>query len=182
MIDAPVLRPVPVSEIADPVGLLRSAGILMSETAERLDAIERAKWVLVVMDQGEHWRCRACGGKHRYQHYGAVFTRHCVPRPWRGIRQGLTAYFENLGAQNWADLSPEQVRRLRTVAPRIGRADALPALAAHHPQMAQQLGTPASDVDYVGLLLGNLVEIDEADARRFANLINGRARRVIVPL
>lgn len=182
---SPIVLPrrVPVSEITDPIGVLRATGILMSEAAERLDAIERAKWVLVVMDQGEHWRCRECGGKTHPQwgrEYATAFTVRCVPRPWHGFRQGLTAYFQNIGVGNPANLTTEQVARLRAIAPRIGRADALPALAAHHPELARKLATPETDADYVGLLLGNMVEITEGEARRFGSLVNVRARRTIV--
>ena len=170
---------VPVSDIPDPVGLLRRAGILMSEEAERLDAIERARYVLVRMDQGEVWRCRNCGSKHVSPVYGAVFTTYCVPRPWRGLRDGLVAYFRHMSAR-LSDLSPAQVATLREIAPRIGRSDALPVLADHHPQAAQALGTTAGDVDYVGWLLGSVVEITEYEARRFVATINARAGRVAV--
>lgn len=174
-LDQPVTSPlilprrVPVAEIADPVGLLRSAGITMSEEAERLVALEEARYVLVRMDQGERWRCRECGGKHHF------LTLFCTPRPWRGLRHGLSAYYQNIGSK-LSDLSPAERSQVD------GVADGVPNLADRHPRAAQALGTAPSDVDYVGWLLGTVEVISEFEARSFAATINSKARRTVVRL
>jgi len=173
MID--VRRTVPVSDVPDLAAHVRALGFLTPPDAARLDAIEQARYVLVKMDQGEYWKCGRCGGRHSVPDVGPVLTRLCVPRPWRGLAQGLYAYYQHLGARS-ADLSPEQRSRATAI------TASLPDLAAHHPQAARALKTPAGDMDYVGWLIGSVVEISEADARKYAALINGRAYREVVRL
>lgn len=168
-------RTVPVGDVPDLATMVRQLGFLTPDAAARLDAIEQARFVLVKMDQGEYWKCGRCGGKHSVPDVGPVLTRFCVPRPWRGLQQGLYAYYQHLGARA-TDLSLEQRARAASIAAEM------PDLARSHPQAAQALMTRSGDLDYVGWLIGSVVEISEADARKYANLINGRAHRIVVKL
>jgi hypothetical protein len=168
-------RTIPVADVPDLAEQVRALGFLTPDAAAHLDAIEQARFVLIRMDQGEYWRCGRCGGKHSVPDIGPVLTRMCIPRPWRGIAEGLYAYYQHLGARS-ADLSPEQRRRASTI------AGALPDLATRHPQAARALKTRPNDLDYVGWMIGSIVEISEQDARRYAALINGRAYREVVRL
>lgn len=168
-------RSVPVSEIADPIGLLRRAGILMPADQERLIAIEEARYVLVKQDQGERWRCRECGGKHEF------LTLLCTPRPWKGLRHGLYAYFKSVGGATVNDLSPAERASLKAETAGFG-VYTLPSLADRHPRSAQALGTPDRDVDVIGWLIGTVEVISPAQAFQFAARINQRARQVVVKL
>lgn len=177
MIHAP--RTIPVGDVPDLATQVRSLGFLTPDAAARLDAIENATFVLIRMDQGEHWRCDRCGATRHTQwgtEYATAFTKLCVPRPFRGASQALYMRLRNLGGARQGDLSPSQQRPLQAIG--------LPAgdLAAAHPQAAQRLGTAPGSVDYVDWLLGSAIPISEAEARRFASLINGRAYRQIVRL
>lgn len=169
-------RTLPVSEIDDPVGLLRAAGIVMSEEDERRDALIAAQWVLVrIDDTGERWRCRQCGCKHTH------FTLFCTPRPFRGVREGLTAYWHNTAARP-RDLTPEQRDRLREVSRMLGFREPLPSLAERHPETARKMATPKSDFDLGGWLLGTIDPISPEKARELGTRINLRARRPIIRL
>jgi hypothetical protein len=173
---SPILLPsgVPVGEIPDPVGLLRSAGVLMTPEQERLDAIERARWVLVRIDgTGERWRCSRCNGKHVH------FTVMCVPRPFRGLQEGLRAYWRHTTVAD-GDLTPEQQRARDTIARRLGFGAALPALAARHPETARALATTERDLDLGAWVLGTVEPITDAEARRLAATINARAHRPVI--
>lgn len=166
---------VPVSEIADPVGVLRRAGILMSEETERLDAIERSRYVLVRIDgMGERWRCRRCGSKH------AHFTVACVERPFKGLREGLRVYWQNTAIPD-LDLSPEQRARRREIARLMGFGD-LPSLSTHHPETARALATPDSDLDLGAWVLGTIDPVSTAKAYALAARINARVGRPLVRL
>jgi hypothetical protein len=167
-------RGVHVSEIADPRSVLRAAGILMTDEAERLDAIERAQFVLVrIDDTGERWRCRECGCKHKH------FTLKCVERPFRGLRAGLLAYWQNTAARP-RDLTPEQRARRLAVSQMLGFASPLPSLADRHPETAAKLATPESDFDLGSWVLGTIDPISETKARTLAALINARARQPVI--
>jgi hypothetical protein len=164
---------VPIAEIANLDAIVRSLGFLTPDQAAQLDALERAQWVLVKMDQGEYWRCGRCNGVHSVPDIGPVLTRFCVPRPWRGLGQGLYAYSQHLGARA-RDLTPDQRRLAHTL------GGGLPEIASRHPLSAAQLGTSSRDLEVVGWLLGSVVEISEADARRYAARINVRAHRPVI--
>jgi hypothetical protein len=164
---------VPIAEIADLDAIVRGLGFLTPDQAAQLDALDRARWVLVKMDQGEYWRCGRCNGVHSVPDIGPVLTRFCIPRPWHGLGQGLYAYSRHLGARA-ADLTPEQQQRAAAL------ARALPELSTSHPKAAARLGTSSRDLEIVGWLLGSVVEITEADARRYAARINVRAHRPVV--
>jgi len=164
-----------VADVQDLDALVRGLGWLTPGQAARLDALDRARWVLVRMDQGEYWRCGRCGGTHSVPDVGPVLTRFCVPRPWRGLSQGLYAYSQHLGARA-ADLTPEQQRRAALL------GGGLPDIASRHPLSAAQLGTASRDLEIVAWLLGSVVEIEEADARRYAARINVRAHRPLIAI
>jgi hypothetical protein len=164
---------IPVAEIGDLEAVVRGLGWLTPEQATRLDAIAAARWVLVKMDQGEYWKCGRCGGKHSVPDIGPVLTRFCTPRPWRGLAQGLYAYSQHLGARA-ADLTPSQQERAAIL------GNGLPTLASRHPLTAAALGTASRDLEIVGWLLGSVVEISLADARRYAARINVRAHRPLI--
>jgi hypothetical protein len=167
---------VPVSEIADPVGVLRAAGILMSEEAEQLDAIVRASHCLIRIDGiGERWRCRGCNGQHEF------FTLGCIPRPFRGLRDGLRAYWQNTAVPA-ADLSPDQRERRAEAGKLLGFEAPLPSLATHHPEAARQVATRPGSLDIGAWVLGVVEPISTARARLYAARINSRARRTIVRL
>lgn len=167
-------RGVPVSELSDPLGVLRAAGVVLSEEAERLDAIERAQWCLVRIDgTGERWRCRACGCKH------AHFTLQCVERPFRGLRGGLLAYWRNTAVPD-RDLSPKQRGARAALARSFGFEAPLPSLGDRHPQAARALATPETDFDFGAWVLGTIDPIPEAKARILASLINARSRHTAI--
>lgn len=165
-------RTVPIADVPDLAAQVRALGFLTPEDAARLDAVEQARYVLVKMDQGEYWRCGRCGCTHSVPDIGPVLTRFCVPRPWKGLSQGLYAYYQHLSVRA-SDLSPGQASRLDALS-------GLPSLADRHPRSARLLKTGAHDADIVGWLIGSVVEISEADAKRYAALINGRAYKPIV--
>jgi hypothetical protein len=169
----PPVAPVDVPALAAPK--LRALGILTPDEAARLDAIERASWCLVKMDQGEYWRCGRCGCVHKVTGVGPVLTYYCVPFPCRGIREALAAHYKHAGARS-GDLSPRQRLGIEEV---LGD-DETPELADHHPDLARRLHTPERDVEYVGLVLGTVEPISPEDARRYASLINARAHRTVV--
>lgn len=167
-------RGVPVSEITDPAGVLRRAGIVLSPEAERLDAIERAQWVLVRIDgTGERWRCRECGRRH------AHFTLKCTERPFRGLRGGLLAYWRNTAVPD-ADLAPEQRAARAALARRLGFPMPLPTLADRHPRAAAALATPASDFDLGAWVLGTIDPIPEGKALALIARINARAHATVI--
>jgi hypothetical protein len=168
----PRIAPADVPALAAPK--LRALGILTPDEAARLDAIERAQWCLVKMDQGEYWRCGRCGCVHKVTGVGPVLTYYCVPFPCRGVREALAAHYKHAGTKP-GDLSPRQRGGLAAL-----DGDGVPDLADHHPDLARRLHTPERDVEYVGLVLGTVEPISEADARRYASLINARARRTVV--
>lgn len=170
-----MLPSVPIAEIPNLDAIVRSLGFLTPDQAARLDALERARWVLVKMDQGEYWRCGRCNGIHSVPDVGPVLTRMCVPRPWRGLGQGLYAYSQHLGARA-QDLTPEQQARATAL------TAVLPELATAHPAAAARLGTSSQDLEVVGWLIGGVVEISEADARRYAARINVRAHRPLITI
>lgn len=171
---APPPRTLSVADVPDLAAHVRALGIMTPEDAAKLDAIDRATFVLIRMDQGEYWRCGRCGGKHSVPDVGPVLTRMCIPRPWRGIHQGLYAYSQHLAART-SDLSPEQASRLRVL-------KAFPTLGDRHPLSARALATGARDVDVVAWMIGSVVEISEADARAYATRINARCYREVVKL
>lgn len=173
---SPLLLPrrVPVAEIPGMVDALRESGILTPDEAARIGAIERASFCLVRIDgMGERWRCNGCNGRHEF------FTHGCIPIPYRGLRDGLRAYWQNTAVPD-ADLSPEQLRRRERVADALGFADALPALGEHHPETARALATRSGSTDVGVWVLGTIEPISRAKAAQYAAQINAKARRVIV--
>lgn len=172
---SPIIQPhpVPVSDIPDPVGMLRAAGVFMSEAEERAAAIIASTYVLVRIDGvGERWRCMRCNCRHEF------FTVMCVPRPFRGLRHGLRAYWQNTAIPD-SDLSPEQRQRRQEVAGALGFAA---PLSARHPQTAAALHTPDTDTDLGAWVLGTIEPISEVEARRYAATINARARQPVIRL
>jgi hypothetical protein len=165
---------VPVAALPDPSGMVRSLGFLTPADATRLDALERASYVLVRIDgEAERWRCDRCRGKH------AHFTLMCVERPFRGLRHGLLAYWQNLGAADPADLTPAQRERVGLLHSAFG-GRGIPDLRRRHPGTARALATPETDLDVGAWVLGTLDPITPAKARQLADRINARARRVVV--
>jgi hypothetical protein len=171
-------EPVPVAAVPDVAALVRSLGFLTPAEAARLDALERAAWVLVRNDGGERWRCDpvkgGCGRKHEY------FTLHCIPRPWPGLTHGLFAYWSNLGGADPRDLSPTERARLASFAPRLADGQLIPSLAAAHPGAAKALATPKASQDYVAWALGSVVRIERAEAAKYAGWINAREHRTVI--
>lgn len=162
---------VPVGEVDDPVGLLRAAGIMLPEEAERRAALLDARWVLVRIDgSGERWRCGRCNCRHTH------FTLMCVPRPFRGLRGGLLAYWRHTAVPD-ADLAPEQKLTRDAIASSLGfRAD----LGTSHPETARAAADDERSLDLGAWVLGAVEPISDDEARRFAAQINVRAHRVLI--
>lgn len=169
-------RLIPVADIPGLPDMLRGTGILLPDEARRLDAIERTAYCLLRIDgEGERWRCRECNGKHAHA------TRLCIPRPFRGLRDGLHAYWQNTAVPS-TDLTPTQQARRRQVGRMLGFADVLPSLADHHPETARALGTRDSSTDIGAWVFGIIDPISPARARQFMAQINAKARRTVVRL
>lgn len=169
-------RTVPIADVPDLAALVRSLGMLSPDEAARLYAIEQASWVLVRIDgEAERWRCNRCGCRH------AHFTLMCVERPFRGLREGLRAYWHNTGLARPADLSPQQQQH-KGLLDKMFDGKAPPALAARHPEMARRLATPERDIDIGALTLGVVDPIDDQTARQKIARINARANRTVIRL
>lgn len=172
MIDA--RRLVPVSEVPDMAALVRHLGFLTPDAALRLHEIEHANWVLVRIDgEAERWRCTRCNCKH------AHFTLCCVERPFRGLREGLRAYWHNTGLANPSDLSPAQQQH-KALLDEMFDGKPPPALASVHPEMARRLATPERDLDLGAFVLGTIDPISDRTAREKIALINARAHRTVL--
>ncbi len=176
---SPILLPpagIPVERVsaADRAAVLRLLGIMDAAEAARLDAVLDARWCLVRIDGvGERWRCTRCGCRH------AHFTTFCVERPFRGLQDGLHAYWRSTAVPD-ADLSPEQRAARAEIGRTLGLGAVVPALADRHPRMARALATPGGDFDLGAWVLGTIDPITEAEARRYASLINARARQPVI--
>lgn len=172
MLDVP--RTVSVADVPDLAALVRTLGFLTPDAAERLHAIEQAQWVLVRIDgEAERWRCGRCNGKH------AHFTLMCTERPFRGLREGLRAYWHNAGLANPADLSPAQQRH-RVLLDEMFDGRPPVALADRHPELARRLATPEKDLDFGVFVLGAIDPIDERTALQKIARINARAHRTVL--
>lgn len=173
-------RPVPVAQATDFADLLRSPVYETEDEGKRRDALIAASWVLVRADQdGEHWRCDprrgGCGVRHSH------FTKFCIPRPFKGLAQGLMVYWQNLGIANPADLSPAQRARVKDLAPVFGLdGKPMPTLASLHPEAARALGTREDDIDLGAWVLGTIDPISPLEASVYAERINYRAGRTVV--
>lgn len=167
-------RTVPIADVPDLEAHVRALGMLTDEDAVRLHAIEQAQWVLVRIDGiGERWRCNRCGCRH------AHFTTLCVERPFRGLREGLRAYWHNAGVANPADLSPA-MRRHKGLLDDLFDGKPPVALAERHPEMARKLATPERDLDLGVFVLGTIDPIDDKTAREKIAQINARAHRTVL--
>lgn len=168
-------RAVAEMTMAERLASLSGAGFLTPAEAARLDTLRDASYVLVRNDgsAGERWRCGRCGAKH------AHFTLFCVERPFRGLLDGLHAYWANVGARA-ADLSPGQRQRLDVLASIFGSQPT--ALATAHPATAAGLATDETDVLIGSTVLGSLDPITPQRARLLMETINMRARQRVLTL
>ena len=122
---------------------------------------------------GEAWRCRNCGGRHRY------LTSLCVERPFDGLAGGLFGYWRTVGATGAeAFLTPAQRTRLERIGAALGGAD----LARSHPETARALAVRPGDLDLGALALGVLEPIDARRAADLVRRINRRAGRDVLSL
>lgn len=154
---------------------LKRAGFWTPEEAARFDALRSAEYCLVRIDgSGERWKCDRCGGKHSH------FTLMCVERPFKGLKQGLKAYWASAGAARAADLSPTQKANLDVLAPIFGGRPV--PLATAHPQTAAGLDVAERDVLVGAEILGTIDPISKAKAQLLAALINARARRTVITI
>jgi hypothetical protein len=161
--------------LADRLAAIKAAGFWTPEEAARFDALRNASYVLVRIDGvGERWRCNRCNGRHTH------FTLMCVERPFRGLLDGLHAYWANVGDAGTGNLSPAQQRRLDVLTPIFGGRP-LP-LGTAHPRMAADLATDERDVLIGSTVLGSLDPIPPAKARLLVEIINMRARRTVLTL
>lgn len=144
--------------------------------ARELDRLRMAQFVLVRIDDvGERWRCRECGCRHKH------FTLMCVERPFRGLTEGLRAYWQNTDVPD-RDLSPLQRARRQEIARSLNLSTFAPALSTRHPRAAAALATPETDLDLGAWVLGTIDPISETKARTLAALINARARQPVIRL
>lgn len=112
---------------------------------------------------GEIFRCKNCKGKHTY------YTLMCVERPFDGLRQGLLAYYHNIGlAGGEKYLSTLEYQRYQEISKKVGGRN----LADGHPQLARSIGTEANDYDIGALSLGLLEPITKRKAEVLAWNIN----------
>lgn len=163
-----------VADVPDLEAAVRALGFLTPAAAERLDAIERARFILVRNDGGERWRCRRCGCKHEF------YTLCCVPYPLRGITHGIYALMRNLGDIDPRDLTPAERARLEAFELKAAGGRPLPLLATRHPGWARELATPKGSDDYISWALGSVEEITEQKARAYGALINARSHRTVI--
>lgn len=152
------------------------------EEKERL-AILAAQFFLVrIGGNGDVWRCRNCGGKHRY------LTLRCIEQPFSGLTHGLYAYYKTVGAFGAeAFMSPPERARYDRLGQMFEQTSRTPDLATSHPQLARQIGTAEHESD-VGAFsfvatepsayaLGILEPITRDVARRLARRINATGIR-----
>lgn len=171
---SPPLRYLGVADVPDLAAHVRALGMLTTEDAARLHDIEQSAWVLVRIDgEAERWRCGRCNCKH------AHFTTLCIERPFRGLREGLRAYWHNTGLARPGDLSPGQQRH-RALLDEMFDGRPPVALADRHPEMARRLATPERDLDLGAFVLGTIDPISDRTAREKIALINARAHHRIL--
>lgn len=161
--------------VAERLAAMKRAGIWSPEEAARFDAIVASEYCLVRIDgDGERWRCNRCNAKHTH------FTLMCVERPFKGLRQGLKAYWANAGSARASDLSPTQRERLDALAPIFG--DRPIPLATAHPKTAAGMNVADRDVMVGALILGSIDPISRAKALLLASVINARAGQRVIDL
>lgn len=161
--------------IEDRLATMARLGIWSPEQAARFDAARNSSYCLVRIDGvGERWKCRECGCRH------AHFTKFCIPIPYRGLLNGLHAYWANFGTARTQDLSPAQREQLDALAPIFGGRPV--PLATSHPEMAAALGTADRDADVGAVILGSIDPISRAKARLYVELINAKAGHTVLTL
>lgn len=150
-------------------------------TVREQERILRGRFFLVkIAGNGEVWRCRRCGGKHRY------LTLMCVEQPFSGLTRGLFAYWKTVGAHKaQAYLTPAERARYAELERMFGpAARGLPDFAAAHPQTARGVGTAERDADMGAIslvatdpsatALGMVEVISRDKAARLVERINAR--------
>jgi hypothetical protein len=171
-------RYAPVPEgVVERAALIRALGFMPPEQAAQFDALLDASYVLVRNDGAERARCNPRRGGCNAIH--AHFTYLCIPRPFRGLHEGLYAYWANVGQRRDDELTAEQRSRLQSLGPLFTKSA---PLATVHPRTARELGTRQDDVDLGAVLLGTLDPISPLQARLYAEQINMKARRTVVRL
>lgn len=161
--------------VEDRLATMARLGIWSPEQAARFDAARNNSYCLVRIDGvGERWKCRECGCRH------AHFTKLCIPVPYRGLMNGLHAYWANFGSARAQDLSPAQQANLDALRPIFGGRPV--PLATGHPEMAAGAGVADRDVLVGSTLLGSIDPISPARARLYAELINTKARQRLIVL
>lgn len=168
--------PVP-EDVTERAALIRALGFIPPEQAAQFDALLDASYVLVRNDGAERARCNPKRGGCNMIH--AHFTLLCIPRPFRGLHEGLFAYWANVGQRRDDELTQEQRARLKSLGPLFTQT--VP-LATVHPRTARELGTRQNDLDLGAVLLGTLDPISPLRARLYAEQINTKARRTVVRL
>lgn len=150
--------------------------IAQEQEAKEIDRLLSSQWFLVrISGNGEVWRCSRCGCKHDF------LTRFCVSRPWNGLTRGLWAYYKTVGAHGVEPfLPPAERARIANLGRMFGSLATAPDAATGHAQMARMLSTGERDVNIGAQALGVLEPITEAEARRFATLINARANHTVI--
>jgi len=155
---------------------IHALGLMTVAEYEAIERVRVAPYVLVRNDSAERFVCERCGRKHVY------FTSFCVERPWRGLRHALLGYWTNVGAMREKDLTPQQLRRLSEIKSVLDRGRTARTLRDMHPETAQALGTPETDLDCGAWVIGTLEPITTARARYLAARINSQARKPIIVL
>lgn len=164
-------------------GFTLPAWMLTHEQIRERERILRGRFFLVrTAGLGERWRCRNCGGHHRY------LTDLCVERPWNGLTQGLYAYVKTIGAFGAERyLDPAARARVGMIRHMLGSVGDAPDLASSHPRLAQSLGTATRDADLAAftftatepseVALGLVEPISREKAARLVARINARGRK-----
>lgn len=99
------------------------------EEAERERILASQFYLVKIGGNGDVWRCRNCGGKHRY------LTLRCIEQPWSGLTHGLYAYYKTVGAYGVESfMQPKEKARYDRLGAMFGETAALPDLASAHPQ------------------------------------------------
>lgn len=127
-----------------------------------IDRLKAAQWFLLRIEGGELWRCRNCGGKHRY------FTSLCIERPFHGLGGELYAYAKTMR---------QAKERIRLASP---TSQPLKDLEVAHPALARLLAPDGYGEDVIAVALGVAEPISRAKARQLAALINTRAHRTAI--
>lgn len=134
---------------------------------ERENILRNKFFLVKIAGNGDVWKCRNCGNKHRY------LTLMCIEQPFSGLTHGLWAYYRTVGLQGAENILPPSQRLRYQQLARLFAAGA-PDLATSHPETARALLTNERDADVGAFSLGLLEPITKQKAQQLVHIINGR--------